>query len=270
MTDNLRYKGFIESKELLKSGEIEAYTAYNPPQLPDSLSFYPSKDQKLGHYCEDLLAGALRENTNVSLRAQGLQIIEDGHTLGELDFLIEDAEGLRHIELAYKLYLQVKIGDQIHWLGPNARDRLALKMETLSKKQLALGMRTETELRLQNMGLPKIRSSHFILLGQLFTRPDEAVLDSKINPEAQVGYWYYLEELQAQFSTSKFFIPNKLDWLSPCITKVKWQSWSAAKALIAAQHERSFSPLVWIKQPKGNMQKAFVVWWNIKELNITL
>lgn len=270
MTDNLRYKGFIDSKELLKPGVLDAYTSYVPPTLGDSLSYYPQKDQKLGHYCEDLLAEALKDCSSLSLRAQGLQIIEDGHTLGELDFLIEDAEGLRHIELAYKLYLQVQIDEEIHWLGPNARDRLTLKMETLSKKQLALGKRAETERSLQSMGLPKIQSSHFVLWGQLFTRPNNAVLDSKINPEAQVGHWYYLEELEAEFSTSKFFIPNKLDWLSPCITKVKWQSWSAAKALIAAQHARSFSPLVWIKQPKGHMQKAFVVWWKLEDLKLTL
>ncbi|MGH8352425.1 MAG: DUF1853 family protein, partial [Pseudomonas sp.] len=105
------------------SAELEAWLAQNSVR-------------RLGLYYERLWQFALRAAPGIELLAANLPIRQAGQTLGELDLLLRDREGVHHLELAIKLYLgppQADGRDPAHWLGPGSRDRLDLKLDHLSQ-----------------------------------------------------------------------------------------------------------------------------------------
>ena len=96
---------------------------------------------RLGRYYERLWQFALSAVPDVELLAANLPVRQGGHTLGELDLLLRDGEGVRHLELAIKLYLGPEHAageDAGNWLGPASEDRLGLKLEHLRRHQLPL------------------------------------------------------------------------------------------------------------------------------------
>src|SRR5690606_39756674 len=127
--------------------------AHQPGQLADWLRGLEQSPQpllewldrsplrRLGLYYERLWQFALRAAPGVELLAANLPIRLGGRTLGELDLLLRDAEGVHHLELAIKLYLgpQRDSGeDPGHWRGPASEDRLGLKLKHLRPHQLPL------------------------------------------------------------------------------------------------------------------------------------
>jgi hypothetical protein len=71
----------------------------------------------------------------IELIAANLPIRREGHTLGELDMLLRDRDGVHHLELAIKLYLGPQNGDghdAAQWLGPGCHDRLDRKLAHLA------------------------------------------------------------------------------------------------------------------------------------------
>ena len=104
--------------------------------------------RRLGLYYERLWQFALMAAPGVTLLAANLAIRQAGHTLGELDLLIQDELGVHHQELAIKLYLGPQQGDGSdagQWLGPGSQDRLALKLDHLRNHQLPLSQRPEAQ-----------------------------------------------------------------------------------------------------------------------------
>lgn len=100
---------------------------------------------RLGRYYEQLWQFALQAAPDVELLAAGLPIRQGGQTLGELDLLLRDDEGVHHLELAIKLYLgpQRATGENAdNWLGPASEDRLGRKLEHLRRHQLPLASTT--------------------------------------------------------------------------------------------------------------------------------
>lgn len=101
---------------------------------------------RLGRYYEELWQFAIDQAPGIRLLGANLAIRDHGQTLGELDLLLEDAEGLQHIELAVKFYLGPSQADGRatgDWLGPGRLDRLDLKLEHLLQHQLPLARRPE-------------------------------------------------------------------------------------------------------------------------------
>lgn len=125
---------------------------------------------RLGRYYEQLWQFALAQAPDVRLLAANLVIRDGGHTLGEMDLLLEDDDGLQHIELAVKFYLGPAQADgqaARDWLGPGRLDRLDLKLDHLLQQQLRLGELAETRLQLQRL-TPKAASASLWLGGYLF------------------------------------------------------------------------------------------------------
>lgn len=125
---------------------------------------------RLGRYYEQLWQYALDQAPGIRLLAANLVIREHGRTLGELDLLLEDDEGLQHIELAVKFYLgpaRSDGDDAAAWLGPGRLDRLDLKLEHLREHQLRLTRLPAAQARLRALsGLP-VQASPW-LAGYLF------------------------------------------------------------------------------------------------------
>lgn len=117
-----------------------------------------SSVRRLGLYYERLWQFALHAAPGIEVLAANLPIRQQGHTLGELDMLLRDEEGVHHLELAIKLYLgqQQASGDDLSdWLGPGSHDRLDLKLAHLGQHQLPLSARPEAQQRLAELNIQR-------------------------------------------------------------------------------------------------------------------
>jgi hypothetical protein len=129
-----------------------------------------ARGNRLGRYYEQLWQFALDQAPGIRLLAANLVIREGGHTLGELDLLLEDDEGLQHIELAVKFYLGplgAEGRDAANWLGPGRLDRLDLKLEHLRQHQLRLSELPAARAQLQALSDRPVQASPW-LGGYLF------------------------------------------------------------------------------------------------------
>lgn len=96
------------------------------------------KDKRLGKYFETLWFYWLDHHPRYDVLAHNLQIIIDGETLGEMDFILYDKKNKKvlHWEVAVKFYLGLSDTVQMsNWHGPNLRDRLDIKANHLMSKQ---------------------------------------------------------------------------------------------------------------------------------------
>ncbi|WP_339524786.1 DUF1853 family protein [Pseudomonas sp. EA_35y_Pfl2_R111] len=129
-----------------------------------------SSVRRLGLYYERLWQFALHAAPGIEVLAANVPIRQQGHTLGELDMLLRDEEGVHHLELAIKLYLgqqQCSGGELAHWLGPGSHDRLDIKLAHLGQHQLPLSTRAEAQHRLTELAIQQPQAALW-LGGYLF------------------------------------------------------------------------------------------------------
>ncbi len=106
-----------------------------------------ARQTRLGRVAEQLLGWYLQAQG--LLHAHGVQVrvpLANGgeRTVGEFDFLLQQADGLLHWELATKFYLYAPLpagsaSAPDYFLGPNLADSLGAKMRKIMQRQLALG-----------------------------------------------------------------------------------------------------------------------------------
>lgn len=140
------------------------------------------------HLCEVLFE--LNCNTNVA--ATELQLNDNGKTVGELDFIIDDnvAGELQHWEVAIKFYLLYKG----KWYGPNARDRLDKKLRHMLQKQL---QHTRNPLFYSQYPNWKNLSQHLLMQGRLYINPflDQPIPThcehKRLNASQIKGHWCF-------------------------------------------------------------------------------
>ena len=161
--------------------------------------------RRLGVYYERLWQFALSQAPGVELLAANLPIREGGHTLGELDMVLRDRDGVHHLELAIKLYLGPDHGDgtqAMHWLGPGCQDRLGLKLGHLSEHQLPMAARPQSIAALEALGIGP-SESHLWLTGYLFYPWGFAcAAPAGANPQHLHGQWLHRRDWQA-FAASR-------------------------------------------------------------------
>lgn len=188
-------------------------------------------DQKLGHLYEDALATVLASSPGIELVERNLQIQETVHlTVGELDFLIRDSDGLlTHLELATKFYLAVQTEHGVAFPGPDSRDNYDRKISRLLSHQLTLTERHKTNLP------PAYRDAdigvNHLIYGCLFDHINATKLSvAKFsNPACRRGKWLHHAELADHFSIgSQFWVIPKHLWPVPIeflggITLERWR-----------------------------------------------
>jgi len=125
--------------------------------------------RRLGLYYERLWQFALCQVPDVDLLVANLPIRHDGNTLGEIDLLLRDREGVHHLELAVKFYLGLGDDSARHdrWLGPGSHDRLDIKLRRLCDHQLRLPSMPAAQLLLSELTSAPINSALW-LGGYLF------------------------------------------------------------------------------------------------------
>lgn len=161
-----------------------------PSVLQAWLAHYSTR--RLGLYYERLWQFALGQAPDVELVAANLAIRREGSTLGELDLILHDADGVHHIELAVKFYLGLETGDcRQHdcWLGPGSHDRLDIKLQRLCEHQLHLPTSAPAKAVLCELTCLEIDSALW-LGGYLFQPwPKGCELPAGANPLHLGGRW---------------------------------------------------------------------------------
>jgi hypothetical protein len=231
----------------------------NPTRLHEAIALHQTN--RLGLYAEKLLGFYFKHLG--CLFANNLQI--HGHsneTLGEFDFLLNQANGLLHLELATKFYLfdehidadaQANLFD---YFGPNLNDTLGAKLGKIFNQQLLLG-RHEASLKILTKPVAKAQA---LVKGWLFyhaaTNDDNLALG--ISSMHCRGFWWTQSEFE-QLNYTNGLILERLSWLAPAqVDADDVVNKSFLTDAIARRFQVSETPvLVAIMKRNGNVMQEF-------------
>lgn len=180
-----------------------------------------SSVRRLGLYYERLWQFALHAAPGIELLAANLPIRQNGQTLGELDLLLRDEEGVHHLELAIKLYLgpQQQSGAELaHWIGPGSHDRLDIKLDHLSQHQLPMSARGEARPALAELDLDDAQAALWLGGYLFYPWPKTCVPPAGANPQHLTGRWLYRRDwpaFAAQNSDGCWQPLPRAAWLAP-------------------------------------------------------
>lgn len=239
--------------------EVDPESQYAPP--PDEPPALP-----FGKRMERFLSHALRYSGRYTVLAENVQIIHQGITLGELDFILYDRQRQQavHLELACKFYLLVP-GNPVRWVGPNHKDRLDLKLARLANHQLPLLKHPATQARLRELNITggNMRSE-LHLTGQLHIPFDKnkTPVPASINPEAIKGFWIPFPRFGGvKFERAEYAMPEKQNWLTAPKDEKYWYPYPETKARLQSSLARNKSAHVWMRESTGHYSRWFIVGW---------
>lgn len=187
-----------------------------PQPLLDFLA--PLKSTRLGLRFEYLMWFWLSEHHYHGYRViqHSAQQIQGKHTLGELDFLIENEHEncIEHWEVALKYYLgQAKLATH-EWVGLNRSDTLARKLQHFTNKQF----------QFEQVGEYQIERKYAVLKGQLYLPNSAHTPPHWMNSARQSGTW--LSTLPHLSQHSNFRRLDRQEWICPShfneAAKVHW------------------------------------------------
>ena len=199
--------------------QILRWATENLENFPDTIRIQHKK--RLGVYCEEVLSWAIDHHPDFELIAKGLQIQDEGITLGELDFVFKHLSTGRHyhLELAVKFYLYHKSAPKSKaFIGPNAVDRLDIKMARLVNHQLQLTSHKATSRWLAENFISEITPLGHVPGILFYHWPDtQLFIPEGIIDYGKKGIWLYQQEWSAfaKKNTQDFILLEKLNWLSP-------------------------------------------------------
>jgi hypothetical protein len=222
----------------------------------------------LGKQAETCFEFYLQHSKRYKLLAANIQIQGVTHTIGELDYLVFDAEEQKaiHIELACKFYLyDSSLGNQGMkcWTGPDRKDTLIQKLDKLRLKQFPLlySEETRTEISYLNLDILSV-VQQLCLKSFLFVKREE---DIGVNPlkeykNAIVGYWITFSEFASEDQDALYKISNKQEWLLPPENLKEFKSLTEVSSLLQLHISNKRSQLVYKRKGK-HIERFFVVWW---------
>ena len=260
-----RVEGFIKTPFLWNTISIFGLYQF---EINQKLITYDKKiDTKLrlGKFVERLVSHQFKDDKSIEIISENIQIQNNKITLGELDCLILKDKEPVHLEIIYKFYLYdatIGIDELSHFIGPNRKDSLINKLIKLKQKQLPLLYSKECVKYLESISLNNNKIEQKIYFkAQLFLPfSNKKIKLKELNSDCVVGYYINQIELN-NFKDSKFHIPLKLDWLVVPHTDVKWINYNEFKLKMVSYMQRQFSPLCWIKNKNGLIDKVFLIWW---------
>lgn len=233
------------------------------------------KDRRLGKYYETLWFYWLSHNKRYDIVENNIQIIIDGETLGEIDFVLFDnvTRQTLHWEVAIKFYLGIgDTSEMCHWHGPNLRDRLDIKVQHLRHRQSLISKDQRVSHWLGMQGI-HIDQCAVILKGRLYYPwdhlPHYVKNGRQITPlmpaEGASGHlfswWLTQSQFDEAFDKEQRFIPliNK-GWLEKIPTPYEGELFSKKTIIETVSNKIMRFPLhVQLCNPHGSWDRAFIV-----------
>ncbi len=187
----------------------------NADTMPERLT--EPFERRLGHYFERLYEVLLVDLLGWDLVLKNQQIRAGNQTIGELDFLVRNSQtgNLEHHEIAIKYYLGMnEASNDTRWYGPNARDRLDLKVGRMLSHQSPMAQRLEARALLAELGISEPIIPRVFLPGYLFYPHDGVALPDYVPASHAQGRWCYARELENSDLTG--WVPlKKPHWVGP-------------------------------------------------------
>ena len=234
--------------------------SFQPKPLPSNI--------RLGHQVEYIFKQLVEFSEVYDLVLYNLPIRQGKNTLGEIDFILKNktSKQLIHVELTYKFYLIIpEITEPIHSLiGPNKRDTFFTKMEKIKNKQFPLLHSPEGAESLANLKIDHLKIKHQCCFKAQLFQPygSKAINIRPLNKDCLSGYWLRFDDFnKPEFTKARFYLPTKSEWIIEPNNQVEWKSHVEIMSDINLRLLKEFAPLVWLKTPKGEFEKLFVVWW---------
>ncbi len=261
----LQYEGYLNTAQLWKNEDILGLKQIKLAKKPThQINLSLAKKLRLGKYVERFVVEELKQQQNLVVLAENIQIQNNKITVGEIDCLLNLNNTAIHLEIIYKFYLYKKsnTNNEIdHWIGPNKNDSLRKKLIKLKEKQLPLLYNIHTKPLIKKLNLErKTIEQNVLFKAQLFTPYKENVDFNLINKKCLKGFYIHVSLLE-MFSDCKFYIPHKINWLRQPIACVTWLSFTDFKTSVTTITNNKSAPLCWIKYPNGTLNKFFVIWW---------
>jgi uncharacterized protein len=245
----------------------------DPAELDELLA--GQNDRRLGRYFETLWLYWLRHNKRYQIIENNLQIIIDGETLGEIDFIVFDrvTKKTAHWELAVKFYLG--IGDtreMSSWHGPNLHDQLDIKVAHLLHRQSLITKDQRVAKWLKQSGVD-IDECAVILKGRLYypwlvTPRGEpggsltsAMSPPQCAPDHLKSWWLRLSQIDDAFGSKQCFVPliNK-GWLEKIPTVNEIQPITKKFLFYSINNNKVRLPLhVQLDKPQHSWDRVFLV-----------
>ena len=263
---NQRYTGYANTSVLWNGENSWGICQFSMPKcIAFSFNIPVDNRLRLGKLVERFVGFELNQHKNIQILSENIQIQKEKRTLGEIDCILKQDSQLIHLEIIYKFYLYdpaVGTTEFDHWIGPNRKDCLVDKLTKLKEKQLPLLYYPETKKYLDTLGVSTENINQQVYFkAQLFVPLHLKSNTLKgVNSDCIQGFYVSFHHLN-QFETCKFYIPEKLDWLSEVEIQIPWLPFTAFTTQVKALIDDEKSPLCWIKYPNGITKKCFVVWW---------
>ena len=201
---------FIEFKEKLT--ELDK----NPLELETFLNL--NITHRLGQYFEVLICFWIQHSKNFNLLASNIPLVnQEKRTIGEVDLIIFNKTTKRHEhwELAVKFYLaHIKKG-KTDFIGPNANDRLQIKLAKLKNSQCKILETPPGKKYLSELNISEIKNKLFVK-GLLCYHPKDIKNPwDNISCMHSNSWWLYADETKEFLDdTHDYFILRKKEWLS--------------------------------------------------------
>jgi hypothetical protein len=245
----------------------------DPAELDELLA--RQKDRRLGKYFETLWFYWLSHQERYQLIENNLQVVIDGETLGEIDFIVFDrvTKQTIHWELAVKFYLGVgDTGKMSNWYGPNLHDRLDIKVQHLIDRQSLISVEPRVIQWLKQNDLV-VDKCAVILKGRLYYPWRKASLSRQKNslmdvippetsaPDHLKSRWLDLPQFADEFDNNQRFLPLiSKGWLEKIPTSCE-EEWHSKEAIIeTVSNNRMRLPLhLQLCEPHRSWDRVFLV-----------
>jgi hypothetical protein len=259
------FVGFLKTPCLWKEKNVYDLQQFEIEQKAHVFNAEIEPKLRLGKYIERFVSFQLSQDTSVEIISENIQIQKEKITLGELDCIILKDDKPIHLEIIYKFYLYDETFGESeidHFIGPNRKDSLVDKLDKLKDKQLPLLYSTECLEYINSINLDanKIEQQVYFKAQLFVPYRSQNIKLNQLNSDSIVGFYINRNEIH-QFEDCKFYIPNKKDWLVVPHQNINWLNFSQFLEESKPILERQFSPMCWVKNKNGILEKFFLVWW---------